>query len=394
MKRLPLLFFSLLFVFCASTIAAQDSTAAKKKLKDFVQFNGYLKDLQVTSFRSADSLSTYGFIHNRLNFHFYPTQKISGAVEIRNRVFYGQQVQNTPGFGKMIDQDNGFVKMSGLLVDEKAVVVHTMIDRLWLDWSYKKWEVRAGRQRINWGKTLVWNPNDIFNAFSYTDFDYEEQPGSDALRISYFPTGMSAAEFAIKPGKKKDETVAAGLGRFNTHSYDIQFLGGVCNSDYVLGTGWAGNAGNGGFKGELTWFQPKENFADTSGILSATMSGDYSFKNSLYLQVAALYNNHPSGSSNFFLGGQTPGGNLSAKNLMPSDWSFFAQAAGNVSPLVSLGISAIYGADPDFIFVMPSVTYSISNNWDIMLLYQGVYLPSGNKFLAFNNIFTRLKWSF
>ena len=33
---------------------------------------------------------------------------------------------------------------------------------------------------------LVWNPNDLFNAFSFVDFDYEERPGSDALRIQKY----------------------------------------------------------------------------------------------------------------------------------------------------------------------------------------------------------------
>lgn len=72
------------------------------------------------------------------------------------------------------------------------MILRTMIDRLWIDWAYKKWELRAGRQRINWGKTSVWNPNDLFNTFNYANFDYEEQAGSDAIKLSYYPSGMSA----------------------------------------------------------------------------------------------------------------------------------------------------------------------------------------------------------
>ena len=32
------------------------------------------------------------------------------------------------------------------------------MDRAWVDWSNENWEVRAGRQRINWGTNLFWNP--------------------------------------------------------------------------------------------------------------------------------------------------------------------------------------------------------------------------------------------
>ena len=201
----------LFFVCISFSLLAQDSIP-KKKLSDYLQFQGYLKDLQVANFSNKDSLSTYGFLHNRLNFKFYPTTTISLGLEIRNRFYYGQQVQNTPHFGKYIATDQGYYPLSRLLFNEKSLVLHTMVDRVWINWGYKKWEVRLGRQRINWGKTLVWNPNDLFNTFNYANFDYEEQPGSDALKLSYYPSGMSALEFAIKPGKIQDKPWQQAFG--------------------------------------------------------------------------------------------------------------------------------------------------------------------------------------
>lgn len=87
---------------------------------------------------------------------------------------------------------------------------------------------------------------------------------------------------------------------------------------------------------------------------------------------------------------QTLSNTLSAKNLMPTDWSVFGQLSGNINPLLSAGISVIYGIDPDFVFTIPSVTYSISDNWDITLLEQGVY----NTNSSFNSDYIRLKCSF
>ena len=51
----------------------------------------------------------------------------------------------------------------------------------------------AGRQRINWGQTFVWNVNDVFNAYSYFDFDYKERPGRmlfvfNSIRIILLPS--------------------------------------------------------------------------------------------------------------------------------------------------------------------------------------------------------------
>lgn len=351
--------------------------------------------MQVVGFNTLDSMSTYNYIYNRLNFKFFPTKTITGALEVRNRIYYGQTVQNTPGFGKSLNTDNGYVNLSELLVNDSAVVVHTMIDRVWADWAYKKWEVRIGRQRINWGKTLVWNPNDLFNTYNYTDFDYEERPGSDAVRLTYYPTGMSAIEAAVKPGKHKDETVAAGDWRFNKAGYDFQVLGGLYYTDLAFGTGWSGSIGNAGFKGEATWFQPKNKLTDTSGVISATVSADYSFKNALYIHGAVLYNNHPVKYTNLLALQQTFGETLSAKNLMPSDWSFFAEVSKDITPLLHADLSFIYGTSPDFLYTMPSVTYSISDNWDITLVEEGILLFSGNNgYKPFNSIFIRLKWSF
>ena len=88
--------------------------------------------------------------------------------------------------------------MSWNILTEKSFFLNTTIDRLWVDFNYGKLQVRAGRQRINWGQTLIWNPNDIFNAYSFFDFDYIERPGSDAVRVQYYPGSSSSVEAAVK----------------------------------------------------------------------------------------------------------------------------------------------------------------------------------------------------
>ena len=77
-----------------------------------------------------------------------------------------------------------------------SVVFNTTIDRVFLEYNKNDWEVRVGRQRINWGINLAWNPNDVFNAYSFFDFDYEERPGSDAIRIRKYTGIASSVELA------------------------------------------------------------------------------------------------------------------------------------------------------------------------------------------------------
>jgi hypothetical protein len=375
--------------------ALGQETLPKKSFKDFVQFKGYLKDLQVSNFANLDSMTTYGYLHNRLNFKFYPSKNLTGAVEIRNRIYYGDMVQKTPHFGEFIDQSSGFYKLSSLVINQPSLVMHSMIDRMWLNYTYNKWELRVGRQRINWGKTLVWNPNDLFNTFNYANFDYEEQPGSDAVKLTYYPSGMSALEFGIKPGKNKDETVAAGIWKFNKHNYDFQVLSGLYYTDIALGLGWSGNIKNAGFNGEATWFQPKNNLSSSNGVLSATLMMDYSFKKPISVQGGFLFNNHPnSNNSGNLIFQQSLTNNLSAKNLMPSNWSLFNSISGNITPLFRTDLAIITGIDKKFIFTMPSISYSLSDNWDITVLEQGVFFLGSNSTKPFNSFYIRVKWSF
>ncbi|MFH1321447.1 MAG: hypothetical protein ABII90_12460 [Bacteroidota bacterium] len=367
-----------------------------KKLSDFIQINGYVKDLKTISFGdNLDSIITDNLIHNRINLKAYLSNSITAAVEMRNRIFYGEMVRMTPDFGQLVDVDDGYIDLSALIVDEGSFVFHTMIDRAWINWSGKKWDVRLGRQRINWGINLVWNPNDLFNAYNFIDFDYEERPGSDALRVQYYSGEMSSIELAVKPGKNKDETVAAGMYKFNRWNYDFQLLGGLYYSDATVGAGWAGNLKNAGFKGEATYFHPYDNFSDTTGILNATISADYSFKNSIYINGSVLYNSNGTSGIGSIMQSSMFLSTLSAKNLMPTEFSFFGQVSGNITPILRADLAAIYGTGMNILFAIPSFTYSIKENWDIILLGQTFYGESSGVFKNWgNSVFIRLKLSY
>ncbi|MBL4656331.1 MAG: hypothetical protein JKY33_10965 [Bacteroidia bacterium] len=375
---------------------SQDESEPKKKLPDILQLNGYVKDLQVVSFgNNLDSIITDNLVHNRLNLKAYLSNSITAAVKIRNRIFYGERVKMTPGFGQFVDVDDGYFDLSWLIVDKNSLVIHSIIDRAWMNWSADKWDIRLGRQRINWGVNLVWNPNDLFNVFNYIDFDYEERPGSDALRIQYYRTDISSIELAVKPGKNKNETVIAGMYKFNKWNYDFQFLGSLYYEDIAIGAGWAGNLKNAGFKGEATYFHPKNNITDTSGVLNVSVSYDYSFKNAVYIHGSVLYNSN--GTSDIMSISQTDvfSSALSAKNLMPTQFSLFGQVSGSISPLLRADLVGIYGTGLNILFAMPSLSYSIKENWEIVLLGQMFFMKSsGANGNIGNSVYIRLKWSF
>jgi hypothetical protein len=124
-------------------------------------------------------------IHNRLNFKWFISDNAIATVEMRNRFIYGDFMKMIPGYNTMIEQDQGWMNLSVNLLEENSFLLNSNIDRAYFDLYFGKLQIRTGRQRINWGRTFAWNPNDIFNAYSFFDFDYIEKPGSDAVLVQY-----------------------------------------------------------------------------------------------------------------------------------------------------------------------------------------------------------------
>ena len=138
----------------------------------------------------GDTLWYDNLTHNRLNLAWYPNDEFTVIIEMRNRLFVGSSVNNFSNYGELIDSINDFFNLSYNVIDNENMVLNMMFDRLYVQWVKNDWEIKLGRQRINWGVNLAWNPNDWFNAYSFFDFDYEERPGSDAVRVTYY-TGVA-----------------------------------------------------------------------------------------------------------------------------------------------------------------------------------------------------------
>jgi hypothetical protein len=360
--------------------------------KKLFSLGGYLTTMQSAMFDSLSGPVLYeNLLHNRLNIKGYISENITVAVEFRNRLFTGDMVRSYFGYSGMIADDEGWVDMSWNIIDKKSFFLNTTIDRLWLDLNFNKFQAIIGRQRINWGQTFVWNPNDIFNAYSFFDFDYIERPGSDAIRLQYYPSYSSTVELAAKLDSEDDVT-AAGLFRFNHWGYDIQLLAGYSNSsDIVAGTGWSGSIGSVSFRGEGSWFRPLEDFTDTTGTTIITAGFDKVFEKNSVTQVQLMYCNNPLRLNNI-AGFYT--GNLSAKDLAFSEFSAFGQFTWAATPLMNISLSVMWFPDLEGYFAGPSFDYSLAENIDFSLIWQHFKAEMGGSKTRMNLGFLRLKYSF
>jgi hypothetical protein len=357
--------------------------------------NGYVKFLQTVLYQDfKQDWLTDNLIHNRINVHWYPSSKFNGAVEFRNRFIYGDFVKTIPEYKEMVVKDNGFVDLSFNWSDGKSYLFNTTIDRIYVDYITGKFQARIGRQRINWSQNLVWNPNDVFNAYSYFDFDYEERPGTDAVKLQYYTGFTSYGEFVYQLGDSLKDMSFAGLYKFNQWNYDFQFLGGYVKNNWIVGTGWSGNIKGAAFRGEATYFYVNEDSVVNRHQVVASISGDYTFKNQLYAQIGIIYNslgateNIQFDESMFF-------GGTSAKNLTPSRMELFGQVSYPFTPLISGNFATIANPYDGSFFFGPGFTFSIQKNMEILLFAQ---FFEGDENTEYGDIgkllYWRLRWSF
>ncbi len=340
-------------------------------------------------------MTTENTIHNRFDLDWYINDNFTFNVGLRNRIIIGNNAALIPDYSDYLGRDYGYFNLSWTWADEKSWIGLSQFDRVTIDYAVGNLQITLGRQRINWGQSFVWNPNDLFNSYSYFDFDYEEKPGSDAVRMQYYLGETGKIEFSASLNFEKKVTSAI-LYKFNTHGYDIQLLGGVyTGSDYVIGGGWSGSIGGGGFNGEITYYHPINKNSKSNGTPLATIHYDYTFSNSLNLQFEALYNG--------FGADDISGGlediifmDLGPTNLFPTKIAFFGSGGFDLSPLARVNLSGMYGPEGNFMYVGPTITYSVSDSMELAAIGQYFSMKIEDETIANSgsSIFLRLKWAF
>ena len=357
-------------------------------------YKGYLTNLEsVWLQKDIDIMLLSGTAQNRFDFFIYPMENLDINIGLRNIIEYGNTIALTPGYADFITRDNGYFNLTKSWREKGSYVFYSSIDRLNIFYSTDYYEVQVGRQRINWGVNLVWTPNDIFNSISYLNFDYEEREGSDAVRGQYYFDYSSSLEYVFKLDYLERVTSSL-MYRFNMWDYDFQTFAGMMEDDYVFGGGWSGNILSSNVSGELTYFRDKDNFADTTGQLVASLGWTYTFAFDFYVHGEFLFNSagttgKAGGLSNLLSNG------YNAKNLSPAKYSLFGEIAYQVNPLVRLDFSGIINPSDKSFYLGPFASFSISQTIDMLIAGQFFFGDSGTEWGDYGTFYyLRLKWSF
>lgn len=348
---------------------------------------------------NVDKLYSYSSLNNRLNLNWYPNTKIHFSVGIRTSYVFGDLVYELNSkmnglYNQMVTEDPGWMNLTQTWHKDNNGVLFSNIDRLFFQYNGDKISLTIGRQRINWGINLVWQPNDIFNSFNYLDFNYPERPGSDAVRFQYYTGTASSLELAYKIDGKDQSTFAVKYA-FNRWNYDFQFMGGLMNDQYwVGGFGFAGNIKGAGINGEASYYFPKSDILNLKNALIASLGINYMFKNSLFVNAGALLNSAGSTekvSRSMF----TMMENISALDYTPSLAALFASASYPISPLINFDLSGMVNPFDGSFYIGPSLNISLSENVSLYFIAQTFWGDEGSEYGDIGQMyFSRVQWNF
>jgi hypothetical protein len=370
-------------------------------------YNGYAKYLFSTSkIPRIDDRLNDNLIHLRFNTKWYASEYLTAALELRFRAFYGESVEQIPNYKEQIQTQHDFAELDAILWESEKSLGYIEADRLWIGYSMDNLNITFGRQRVAWGTCWVWNPTDLFNPRNVLNFDYEELPATDAVRLQYYTGPVTKFDVAYQPAKDPNNQILAGLWSLNEWNYDINLIAGLRFKRWLSGLSWTGDILDAGFRGEVLVSQAP-NQPDTNSVyqqfgeyslsswdkplISIAFSGDYTFPNTFYIHTEILYNNSGKTSNTLLFQEEA----LSLGMLSASRWSLYQEFSYDITPLLRGTLYGIFNPDDKSFVVVPSINYSVITNLDLYLIslfFEGDTLTQYGEYgTAF---YARLKFSF
>jgi len=379
-----------------------------------MEVSGYVSTLPAASWAKDDWLEQ-GLVHNRFNIYWYPTSSLSGSLQLRNQFMHTRffdTSKETTGFTR----ENYALPLTGQIGSNNHLFFSSGIDRAWLQFTHNKLEITVGRQRINWGQTFVWNPNNIFNTYNFFDFDYPERPGADAVRVQYYPNYNSSAEIAAKVDSAGNIT-GAGLYKFTQWNVEMQIMAGYYShsnclrasdsvpsinwddNDLALGLGFSGGLGAVSLRGEASYFKTLRNNSISKDQFLSSFTIDYTLANELGMMFEFYFvdNVQFSGSlTNLY------GVTQSIKTLAFTRYNLFTQISYPIIPILTGSFGGMYFYDNHLrgFYMSPSLELSLYDNLSLATYYQLFtfhfqenHSPVWGK-ASRNYAFLQLKWNF
>lgn len=262
--------------------------------------------------------------------------------------------------------ENNLMKLSYSLVDKEDKWLSFALDRLALRWATDQVEITLGRQRINWGNTILWNPNDVFDSYPFFNFMYTERMGCDAVRVAFYHDEVATSEIAVSADREGSPT-AAILHRNLYRKFDYQLLGGVYRGHYLFaGGGFTTELNKFNIRFEGSYFHDFHKVSEKQNVVQVSMGMDKVFSNNFILQTEVLYTNKPYDISDLTV--YHVHNKPTLRELTTSRWSFAGQIYYPFSNLLSLSSLIAYFIDQKAIYATVELKYQLFKNFETSVM--------------------------
>lgn len=270
------------------------SFSANGKAQDF-DISGYVENCTMTADTDPeieDDPLWQNITYNRMDVTWRHNGHWQAEVGMRNLIMFGNN-DITKELKDILEKDNNMFDLNRKVIDKKGLLVNLALDRCVVQWYAGRWEIRVGRQQINWGHTIVWNPANIFNTSPFVTLYYAEQSGCDALRATFYHNETARSELAASADREGKPTIAL-LHANHCGETDFQFVGGVYKgSNMVVGGGATTTVNDVSIRMEGAFFHDFRYAAGKNNVCEISIGADKIFTNGLTMQGEALYTNSP-----------------------------------------------------------------------------------------------------
>ncbi|WP_044180585.1 hypothetical protein [Hyalangium minutum] len=203
-----------------------------------VVWSGLLFLLLGTAARAEVSASVGGSVRNRL-YVFSPLDKDNYSYELNIRPEFTVNVSEDMAAVVTLNAQR-LLGAAGRAGNAEVLLV----DRAYIDYHFEKWDLRIGRQAINMGSAMIWNPIDLVDLNTPLNFAVQKR-GVDTARasISLSPTARVIGAVAFPQNKAlsllRAEWLLGGTGMavvaVDDRRRDEQVLGVDIKGDLEVG---------------------------------------------------------------------------------------------------------------------------------------------------------------
>ncbi len=356
-----------------------------------LEVSGYYKNLlvgsQTLSLYPPETHYTTDLNRVHLRFQGDMGELASFDVQYENELISGNYLATHQFISQKDINPDTYLDLQRTYLDSSNGYGRHRLYRAYVDLAFEKVDIRLGRQRIAWGSALFWSPVDILNPINPTQLERGRRVGVDAVALDWNYGDLSSLSMVYAGHTTAQRASMAWRWRTHNNGFDWALTSGRFRNDKMLGFDFAGQLGKIGTRGEITRTDSPTDGSYTRAVIGA----DYSFPNTLSLNVEIYYNGQGASDPNRYDFPRLFSGNIQslAKRYMGGYVSY------GVTSILLWRNNWILNLDDHSRFFSPELVVSFSDNVEGSVGIQAFGGGVGSEYGTLKDLYyAYLKWYF